>query len=200
MSNKRELAGLSSDLGGYWGQEEEIAKKAKKNNTSKKTGAKKQSTASSKAATLPSYTITQKTHEEAGFYGGDLVRDFVPKTELGDKVDKFLYWVFSEEEEGNTVEYGTKDYMKEIEKAGNDEIASFFVPLDQSYMGSLSFFQGGGGTFAMCMADGLKNEEGSAVAQMKAFAKWYAENDHYYGHRVKKLDWLIKKLEAKHAH
>ena len=44
----------------------------------------------------------------------------------------------------------TDDYRQYIEKADNDDdIASFFVPLEQSYMGSLSFFQCGRGTFAL---------------------------------------------------
>ena len=207
MANKRELAGLSSDLGGYWGQEEETAKKAKKDNANEKTAAKKKKSTTSTASgttsnPLPAYTIPQKTHKEAGFYGGDTVRDFVPKNELGDKVDKFLYWVFTEEEEHQLYNYGPEGYLcaKDIEKAGKDEIASFFVPLSQSYMGSLSFFQnGGGGSFAWSMAEGLKNKEGSAVEQMKAFAKWYAKNNHYYGYRLEKLDWLIMQLEAKKA-
>ena len=205
-TNKRELAGLNSDLGGYWGQEEETAKKAKKDNANKKTAAKKKSTTSTASRRtsnpLPAYTIPQKTHKEAGLFGGDIVRDFVPKNELGDKVDKFLYWVFTEEEGGQMYNYGAGDHLcaEDIEDAGKDEIASFFVPLDQSFMGSLSKFQlGGRGTFAMCMAEGLKNKEGSAVEQMKAFSKWYAENDHYYGDRVEEFDWLIKKLEAKKA-
>ena len=106
-----------------------------------------------------------------------------------------------EEEEHQLYNYVPESYLcaEDIEDAGKDEIDSFFVPLDQSFMGSLSFFQGGRGTFAMCMAEGLKNKEGSAVEQMKAFAKWYAENDNYYGGRVEKFDWLIKKLEAKKA-
>lgn len=37
------------------------------------------------------------------------------------------------------------------------------------------------------MANGLKNKEGS-------FAKWYAKSEHFYGYRIEKLDWLIKKL------
>lgn len=176
MTNKREHAGLSSE------QEEEIAEKAPKKN---------------KKSTQPSYVVKEKTHEEAGFYRGDLVRSFVPRNELGDNVDKFLFWVFSEEEEGNMVVYDST--KPDIDNAGNDDIASFFVPLDQSYMASLSFFQEARGTFAGCMADGLKNKEGSAIEQMKAFAKWYQENadNHYYGYRVKKL--LIKKLETKGA-
>ena len=91
--------------------------------------------------------------------------------------------------------------MQYTEKAENDDdIASFFVPLEQSNMGSLSFFQCGRGTFARCTANGLKNKEkeGSAIEQMKAFAKWNAnEDNHCYGYRVGKLDLLIKKLEAK---
>jgi hypothetical protein len=197
MPSTRELAGLASNLGGYWGgQEEEVAKKApKKNNstTKKATEMKKEANA---AAT--SYTMKEKTHKEAGFYGGDTIRVFVPQTELGEKVDKFLYWVFSEEEEGNMCQYvGTTDFGPQIDNAGKEDIDSFFVPLDQSYMASLSFFQLGGGTFGDSMANGLKNKEGSAVEQMKAFAKWYAKGEHYYGYRVEKLDWLIKKLEAK---
>ncbi len=176
MVKKRQLAGTSSE------QEEEIATKTK--------AAKKNK---------PSYVVKDETHEEAGFYRGDLVRSFVPKNELGDTVDKFLFWVFSEEEEGNMVQYDST--KPDIDHAGNDDIASFFEPLDQSYMASLSFFQEARGTFAGCMANGLKNKEGSAIEQMKAFAKWYASEENYmYGPaRVKKLDWLIKKLEAKGA-
>ncbi len=84
--------------------------------------------------------------------------------------------------------------MQYTEKAENDDdIASFFVPLEQSNMVSLSFFQCGRGTFARCMADVLKIKEGSAIEQLKAFAAWNAnENDHCYGYRVGKLDSLIK--------
>jgi hypothetical protein len=192
MPSTRELAGLASNLGGYWGgQEEEVAKKAPKKNN-KATETKKETNA---AAT--SYTMKEKTHKEAGFYGGDTVRVFVPQNKLGDEVDKFLYWVFIEEEEGDMCEYtGTADFGPQIDNAGKDDIDSFFVPLDQSYMASLSFFQGSG-TFGDSMANGLKNKGGSAIEQMKAFAKWYAKGEHYYGDRVEKLDWLIKKLEAK---
>ena len=50
------------------------------------------------------------------------------------------------------------------------------------------------------MANGLKNKEGSAIEQMKAFAKWYTnENNHCYKDHVEKLDRLIKKLEAKNT-
>ncbi len=38
-----------------------------------------------------------------------LVRYFVPKSEFGDKEDKILFWVFSEEEEGNMVAYTATD-------------------------------------------------------------------------------------------
>ena len=193
MPSIRELAGLVSNLGGYWGsQEEEVAKKApKKNNSTKKaTEMKKEANA---AATL--YTMKEKTHKEAGFYGGDTIRVFVPQTDLGEKVDKFLYWAFIEEEEGDMCQYeSTENFGPQIDNAGKDDIDSFFVPLDQSYMASLSFFQGSG-TFGDSMANGLKNKEGSAIEQMKAFAKWYAKGEHFYGDRIEKLDWLIKKLE-----
>ncbi len=196
MSNKRELAGLASNLGGYWGdQEEEVVKKApKKNNSTKKTtGMKKEGNA---AAT--SYTMEEKTHKEAGFYGGDTMRVFVPQNKLGDEVDKFLYWVFCETEEFNRVCYGTDP--PDIENASKDDIDSFFIHLDESYMASLSFFSGGKGTFSHCMANGLKNKDkkGSAIEQMKAFAQWYEYGNHpYVGGRIDDLDWLIKKLEAK---
>lgn len=180
MTNKRELTGLSCE------QEEKIAEKAPKKNKTAETSIQ------------PSYVVKEKTHKEAGFYGGDMVRSFVPRNELGDEVDVFLYWVFVEEEEFNMASYPCDDVN--IENARNDDVASFFVPLDQSYMGSLSFFQDGKSSFASCMAHGLKNKEGSAIEQMKAFAKWYAsEDNHVYGHRLEKLDWLIKKLEAKSA-
>ena len=195
MPSTRELAGLASNLGGYWGgQEEEVAKKApKKNNSTKKTTEMKKET----NVVATSYTMKEKTHKDAGFYGGDTVRVFVPQNKLGEEVDKFLHWVFIEEEEGDTCEYtGTADFGPQIDNAGKGDIDSFFVPLDQSYMASLSFFQLGG-TFGDSMANGLKNKEGSAIEQMKAFANWYAKGEHYYGHRVEKLDWLIKKLEAK---
>lgn len=211
MSNKRELTGLSSNLGGYWGQEDEEVKKApKKNNSSKKTATEKATTTSKKSA-LPPYVITEKTHSEADFYGGNnTVRVFVPQTELGDKVDKFLYWTCAEEEENNQCMYANghkKELETVIDNAGYDEIAPFYEPLNQSYMQSLSFFAptagygGMGSTFATMMAPGLKNKKGSAIEQMKAFAKWYAsipiDPNVGYGGRIKRLDWLIKKFEAK---
>lgn len=201
MANKRELVGLRSELGGYWGEEEPV-KKAKKDKANKKTAAKKKSTTSTASGKtsnpLPAYTIPQKTHKEAGFYGGDIARDFVPKNELGDKVDKFLYRVFMEVDECHMYAYASGIYMEDIENAGNDDIDSFFVPLGQSFMGSLSWWQGGVGTVTSGMEEGLKNKEGSAVEQMKAFSKWYADND-YYGYRLEKLDWLIMQLEKKKA-
>ena len=197
MPSTRELAGLASNLGGYWGgQEEEVAMKApkKNNSTTKKTTEMKKG--GNAAAT--SYTMEEKTHKEAGFYGGDEIRVFVPQNKLGDEVDKFLYWTFCETEEFNRVCYGNDP--PDIENASKDDIDSFFVPLEQSYMASLSFFSGGKGSFSHCMANGLKkkDKEGSAVEQMKAFAKWYENgNHHYVGGRIDDLDWLIEKLEAK---
>eukprot|EP00573_Skeletonema_grethae_P007494 CAMPEP_0201708768 /NCGR_PEP_ID=MMETSP0578-20130828/56670_1 /ASSEMBLY_ACC=CAM_ASM_000663 /TAXON_ID=267565 /ORGANISM="Skeletonema grethea, Strain CCMP 1804" /LENGTH=166 /DNA_ID=CAMNT_0048197667 /DNA_START=11 /DNA_END=507 /DNA_ORIENTATION=+ len=128
MTNKRELTGLSCE------QEEKIAEKAPKKNKTAETSIQ------------PSYVVKEKTHKEAGFYGGDMVRSFVPRNELGDEVDVFLYWVFVEEEEFNMASYPCDDVN--IENARNDDVASFFVPLDQSYMGSLSFFQDGKSSFA----------------------------------------------------
>ena len=107
MPSTRELAGLASNLGGYWGgqEEEEVAKK-KTNNTKKTTEKKEEANAA-----VTSYMMKEKTHKEAGFYGGDTVSVFVPQTELGEKVDKFLYWVFAEEEEGNMCQYANSDTM-----------------------------------------------------------------------------------------
>ena len=194
MPSTRELAGLASNLGGYWGgqEEEEVAKKA---STKKTTEMKKEANTAA-----PSYTMKQKTHKEAGFMGyeGDKIRVFVPQNKLGEEVDKFLYWVFCDTEEFNRVRYA-KD-RPDIENASKGDIDSFFVPLDQSYMASLSFFSGGKGTFSHCMANGLKkkDKEGSAIEQMKAFSKWYENGNHpYVGGRIDDLDWLIEKLEAK---
>ena len=49
----------------------------------------------------------------------------------------------------------------------------------------------------MTIESGLKNKKGSAVDQMKTFAKWYAKQNNFlgYGGRVEGLDWLIYKLD-----
>lgn len=111
MPSTRELAGLASNLGGYWGgqEEEEVAKK--KTNNTKKTTEKTTEKKEEANAAVTSYMMKEKTHKEAGFYGGDTVSVFVPQTELGEKVDKFLYWVFAEEEEGNMCQYANSDTM-----------------------------------------------------------------------------------------
>jgi hypothetical protein len=187
MSNKRELSALSSELGGYWGgQDSAAAKKApKKSNASGKT---KNLTPSEQT-----YVITEKTNKQAGLMGrDDHIRVFLPKTKLGDKVDKYLYWTFVEEEENHDSAYDatekiTTELTTLLENAGGDDIAPFYQELNGNFMGSLTFFADGeGGTFQMSIKEGLKNEKGSAIDQMKAFAKWYALNqdNHYYGYHV----------------
>lgn len=202
MPNTRELSGLASDLGGYWGQE---GSKDNGSGAKKKGGAKKKSTTTKKAATSNNLTAQPytggMTRKEAGFYEGDGgERVFLPRTALGNKVDQYLYWVFCEEEESNMCAYAaTKEHKAEVEHLIENaaEVAAFHEQLNGSYMGSLSFFNGGRGTFGDSMQNGLKNKKGSAVQQLKAFQKWYAETDHYYGDYIEGLDWLIMKLDAK---
>ena len=196
MSNKRELSALNSELG----QDSAEASKAPK-----------KSNAAGKKTTNPTpleqtYIIKQKTNKQAGLMGrDDHIRVFLPKTKLGDKVDKYLYWTFVEEEENHESGYeATEEITAELttllENAGEEDIAPFYQELNGNFMGSLTFFADGeGGTFQMSIKEGLKNEKGSAIDQMKAFAKWYAMNQdtHYYGYNVEGLDWLIAKIEAK---
>ena len=111
MPNTREVSGLSSDLGGYWGQDESMGNKS---------GAKKKG-GTKKAAATPNLTAQPytggMTRKEAGFYEGDGgERVFLPRTALGNKVDQYLYWVFCEEEEHHMCVYGaTKTHKAEVE-------------------------------------------------------------------------------------
>jgi len=198
MSNKRELSALSSDLGGYWGEESSAAKKAPK----KSNASGKKTTNHNPKPSEQTYVIKEKTHAEADFYGGDTVRVFLPKTELGDVIDKHLYWKFANAEEFNRVDYGGReDEIKHIlETGGESSIAPFREPLNASFMESLSFFNGGEGSFGTRMKPGLKNSKGSAIDQMKAFTKWYVLNQHAHGYLLELMQdfkWLIETLEAK---
>ena len=143
------------------------------------------------------------THGEAGFYGGKKQRCFLPRTNLGHKVDQFLYWVFCEEEEKGTCgsRYGHmhKDEVEALlDNASEDDIATFYEELNCSYMRSLSFFVPGGSSFPMEVEGGVV-EKGSAIDQMKAFTRWYQmyQDATGWGFRVEGLDWLIAKFEAK---
>lgn len=112
MPNTRELSGLASDLGGYWGQE---GSKDNGSGAKKKGGAKKKSTITKKAATsnLTAQPYTGgMTRKEAGFSGdGEEERVFLPRTALGHKVDQYLYIVFCEEEEHNMCAYSASSHM-----------------------------------------------------------------------------------------
>ena len=163
MANKREVSALSSELGGYWGgQDSAAAKKAPK----KSNASGKKTTNHNPKPSDQTYVIKEKTHAEADFYGGDTVRVFLPKTELGDVIDKHLYWKFAEAEEFNNVDYcrGCEDEIEHIlETGGEGAIAPFCEPLNVSFMESLSFFHGRG-TFGTMMKPGFKNSKGSVMS------------------------------------
>ena len=151
------------------------------------------------------------THGQAGFYGGKQQRIFLPRTKLGDMVDKYLFWVFCEEEEEHMSLYAHRhkdDVETLIKDSGEEDIAAFYEDLNGSFMGSLSFFSGTGvggirSSYADVIANGphspLKNTKGSAIDQMKVFVQWYQvfQDCHGYGWRVEGLDWLITKFEEK---
>lgn len=178
MSNKRELSALSSELGGYWGgQDSAAAKKAPKKSNASQTA--------SSTASVPKAKV-----------------DYA-KTELGKSIDGYLTSIFSEVEEHDMVRYATTgEHKKEIESIfssnGADVVIPFYQPLNKSFMKSIRFFASEGqGTFQMTIENGLKNKKGSAVDQMKTFAKWYAKQNNFlgYGGRIDGLDWLIHKLD-----
>lgn len=185
MSNKREVSALSSELGGYWGgQDSAAAKKApKKSNAGGKTV--------SSTANVPTVDYA--------------------KTELGKSIDGYLSSVFSEVEEHGMCRYAsTREHKQEIESIlssnGADVVSPFLQPLNKSFMKSIRFFASGWGTFTMMIESGLQNKKGSAIDQMKTFAKWFEEaaykEIHYYGDedgRIEGLDWLIGKLDAQKA-
>ena len=175
MSNKRELSALSSDLGGYWGGQDSAA--------AKKSPKKSNATGKTSTASVPKVDYA--------------------KTELGKSIDGYLTSIFSEVEEHDMVRYATTDeHKKEIESIfssnGADVVIPFYQPLNKSFMKSIRFFASEGqGTFQMTIESGLKNKKGSAVDQMKTFAKWYAKQNNFlgYGGRIDGLDWLIHKLD-----
>ena len=106
-------------------------------------------------------------------------------TELGDKVDEYLYWKWVDEEEW-MADYG-KGYLQDevrelIEEGGWDVVAPFFEHLDTSWIESLTFMNGLS-TLGMQIKAGSKKRRGSAIEQMKA--------NHAGG-----FNWLIKQLEA----
>ena len=185
MSNKRELSALSSDLGGYWGTQDSSAAKAPKKNNA---GGKKTTSSTTSIPTV----------------------DYA-KTDLGKSIDGYLSSVFCEVEEHGMCRYAsTREHKQEIESIlssnGADVVSPFLQPLNKSFMKSIRFFASGRGTFTMMIESGLQNKKGSAIDQMKTFAKWFEEaaykEIHYYGDedgRIEGLDWLIGKLDAQKA-
>mmetsp|Transcript_14729 Transcript_14729/g.31993 ORF Transcript_14729/g.31993 Transcript_14729/m.31993 type:complete len:184 (+) Transcript_14729:582-1133(+) len=180
MPNVREVSALSSNLGGYWGD----TKTSSGDQDTKTSGDGADNTQSK-----PTQIYARKSRKEIGIHGSP-ERVFLPKTELGDKVDEYLYWFLCGMDE-EVIYSKTGELQEEIRKlietGGEDVVAPFFEHLDTSYIGSLTFF-GGGDAFSIMMltSTGLKNERGSAVHQMKSNSSLW-----------RPFKWLIKQLETK---
>lgn len=186
MPSKRELAALTSNLGGYW------------DSTNTTTGHTVETLTLAKAAPVAKEAVAN----------GPIL-----KTELGVFIDDYLDAILGEYiEEYDGVRFDStpteKDVIEAIQNAGADTVALFFRPLNYDFMSALKYFVGersrwGGGTRkSRWVAEGGVNIEGvSAVDQMKEWADWFAtlpmaQNTFSGAVRVERLDELIEELEA----
>ena len=141
--------------------------------------------------------------DECEFYQ-ERERIFLPRTELGDLVDEYIYWVMCEVEEFRQCDFGHCDDNQRaitalIRRDGRAAVVPFFEPLNVSYFRTLSFFSSDGeGTFS-AMEKGIVNS-GSAVEQIEAFTKYFEEQEEYHHleqeyDTIPELKWLIKQLK-----
>ena len=134
-------------------------------------------------------------------------RVFLPRTELGDLVDEYIYFALSGAEDQCFYGGETQDQIKElIKREGKASVVPFFEPLGVSYFRTLTYFQEGQHRkddygLHVDMKGGIV-DSGSAVEQIEAFHAYFKEHGgRYMGHKsqggdnVSEFAWLVKRLK-----
>ena len=134
-------------------------------------------------------------------------RVFLPRTELGDLVDEYIYFALSGAEDQCFYGGETQDQIKElIKREGKASVVPFFEPLGVSYFRTLTYFQEGQHRkddygLHVDMKGGIV-DSGSAVEQIEAFHTYFKEHGgRYMGHKsqggsnMSGLAWLVERLK-----